>query len=41
MPVEMHLFEKGGHGFGLSKDETHLFWKTDCENWLKGHKFIR
>ncbi|WP_434036261.1 alpha/beta hydrolase [Formosa sp. 4Alg 33] len=38
--TEMHLFEKGGHGFGLSKDDIHLHWKRNCENWLKAHKLI-
>ncbi|WP_382383254.1 alpha/beta hydrolase [Formosa undariae] len=38
--TEMHLFEKGGHGFGLSKDDIHLHWKDNCENWLKAHDLI-
>ncbi|QDO95205.1 alpha/beta hydrolase [Formosa sediminum] len=37
IPAELHLFEKGGHGFGLRNKETNLYWETDCINWLKQH----
>ncbi|WP_066220147.1 alpha/beta hydrolase [Formosa haliotis] len=40
IPVEMHLFEKGGHGFGLSNQATHVHWKTLCEHWLRLHNNI-
>ncbi|WP_434036464.1 alpha/beta hydrolase [Formosa sp. 4Alg 33] len=40
VPVEMHVFEKGGHGLGLVKDGAYLPWKIDCENWLKSNGFI-
>ncbi len=33
--VEMHLYEKGGHGFGLGKETE--FWSLDCIKWLKNH----
>lgn len=39
VPVEMHLYEKGGHGFGLGKENTSQFWIKDCENWLKMNTF--
>ena len=35
VPVELHLYEKGGHGFGLGKDQTSKYWTADCQNWLK------
>ena len=40
IPVELHLYEKGGHGFGIKPKDIVLNWTTDCENWLKNHKFI-
>ncbi|WP_299780579.1 alpha/beta hydrolase [uncultured Formosa sp.] len=40
VPVELHLFEKGGHGFGLAENKIFLQWKTNCENWLKSNRFI-
>jgi len=40
VPAELHLYEKGGHGFGLGKDQTSQYWTYDCENWLKSHQYI-
>ena len=34
VPVEMHLYENGGHGFGLGTKGTHTEWPKACENWL-------
>ncbi|WP_231565592.1 alpha/beta hydrolase [Psychroserpens sp. Hel_I_66] len=31
---EMHVYEKGGHGFGLGRNSTHP-WVNTCEQWLK------
>lgn len=36
IPVEMHLYHQGGHGYGLRKTElpvTH--WTDRCESWLE------
>ena len=36
VPVEMHLFQKGGHGFGLGRKEDGTDqWLQLCINWLK------
>ncbi len=41
IPVEMHIYEKGGHGFGMKKsDSTTSNWTEDCEHWLRMHKLI-
>ena len=32
VPVEMHLYPAGGHGFGMAKNE----WMRLLEGWLKG-----
>ncbi|WP_445458114.1 alpha/beta hydrolase [Flavobacterium sp. HNIBRBA15423] len=37
---ELHLYEKGGHGFGLGKEDTSQFWTKDCENWLKLNSYL-
>jgi acetyl esterase/lipase len=34
VPVEMHLYENGGHGFGLGTEGTHTEWPKACEKWL-------
>ncbi|WP_370476309.1 prolyl oligopeptidase family serine peptidase [Tamlana flava] len=40
VPAEMHIYENGGHGFGLGRFGTHLNWPKACEDWLVVHKFI-
>ncbi|WP_404372500.1 alpha/beta hydrolase [Sphingomonas sp. MMS24-J45] len=37
-PVEVHLFEEGGHGFGLGpKDKPCSQWSTSFATWLDRH----
>jgi len=40
VPAELHLYEKGGHGFGLGKVDTSQFWTEDCAYWLKSRDFV-
>ena len=37
--AEMHVYEKGGHGFGLGVADTSKFWTRDCEEWLKSNGY--
>jgi len=39
VPAELHLYEKGGHGFGLGVSGTNIYWTKQCEHWLKSHNF--
>lgn len=40
-PVELHVYDKGGHGFGMHKNGTSSDnWTTDFENWLKAMHFL-
>ncbi len=34
VPVEMHIYETGGHGFGLGVQGTTKNWTETCEKWL-------
>jgi acetyl esterase/lipase len=36
VPVEMHLYPKGGHGFGLNNTTTEDKWFERLLNWIKG-----
>jgi acetyl esterase/lipase len=37
IPVEMHIFQKGGHGYGLSVNKgTQSAWPELCIHWMKG-----
>ncbi len=41
VPVEMHIYEKGGHGFGLAPNDPVLStWPAHCIAWLKGRNFL-
>jgi dipeptidyl aminopeptidase/acylaminoacyl peptidase len=34
--AELHIYPKGGHGFGLAKNGgTESFWPESCIKWLK------
>ena len=39
VPAELHLYEHGGHGFGLHNTTTSEDWFADCLAWLKENKF--
>lgn len=41
VPVELHLYEKGGHGFGLGrKGQDSAAWPKACAAWLRSRKLI-
>ncbi|WP_253190583.1 alpha/beta hydrolase [Sphingomonas sp. LM7] len=40
-PVEFHLYEQGGHGFGMyKKDTTSTGWFEAFADWLRMHGFL-
>ena len=39
VPAEMHLYQSGGHGFGLGVKGTNQFWPTACEKWLAANNY--
>tara|TARA_R110002051_G_scaffold117009_3_gene190627 strand:+ start:11129 stop:12934 length:1806 start_codon:yes stop_codon:yes gene_type:complete len=40
IPVEMHIYENGGHGFGLGRNGTNTNWPIACEDWLITNHYI-
>ena len=41
VPTEMHVFEHGGHGFGLApKDPVLSTWTMLCESWMRRHGWL-
>ncbi|GEL10793.1 Acetyl esterase/lipase [Flavobacterium glycines] len=38
--AEMHLYQNGGHGFGLGNKGTNTDWPTACEHWLVANKIL-
>ncbi len=42
IPAEMHIFEKGGHGFGLAPEDPVLSqWPGLCIQWMKSRELIK
>ena len=38
VPVELHIYEKGGHGFGIRpQQKTSDHWIDECYWWLESH----
>lgn len=40
VPAELHLYERGGHGFGLHNSTTAEDWFKSCINWMKANKLL-
>ena len=41
VPVEMHLFERGGHGFGMRDRHAPVSsWNNQLEEWMKDHHLL-
>ncbi|WP_250318058.1 alpha/beta hydrolase [Pedobacter sp. B4-66] len=38
--TEMHLYQNGGHGFGLNNTTTSDDWFERLTNWMKSNKFL-
>lgn len=34
IPAELHLYEKGGHGYGMFVKDKNELWMERCKNWL-------
>ncbi|SMC71105.1 Acetyl esterase/lipase [Pedobacter nyackensis] len=37
---ELHIYQAGGHGFGLKNNTTKEDWFKTLENWMKENKFL-
>ncbi|MEL1252383.1 alpha/beta hydrolase fold domain-containing protein [Flavobacterium sp. DGU38] len=40
VPAEMHLYENGGHGFGLGVKGTNAYWSETFRKWLAVNDYI-
>lgn len=42
VPSELHMFEKGQHGYGMALDDPELkAWPEACKHWLRRHGFVK
>jgi acetyl esterase/lipase len=41
IPCELHIYEKGGHGYGLGRsNDTETSWPEACKKWLRARGFL-
>ena len=40
VPAELHIYERGGHGFGLNNKTTSDQWMERCKNWMAGNGWL-
>ena len=40
VPCELHIYERGGHGFGMDNPTTEEKWMVSLRNWLKSKAFL-
>jgi len=41
IPAELHIYQKGGHGFGLKNPTTTDSWFDRCSNWLRSNGWLK
>jgi acetyl esterase/lipase len=41
VPVEVYIYEKGGHGYGMYNKTSNVQWMDLVEEWMKKLKFIK
>lgn len=40
VPAELHIYERGGHGFGMDNPTTDEKWMKSLRNWLVSRKLL-
>jgi acetyl esterase/lipase len=40
VPAELHIYEKGGHGFGMNNATTEDRWMDRCKGWLAANGWL-
>ncbi len=41
VPAELHIYQKGGHGFGLFNKTTDDVWLDRCKAWLSANGWLK
>ncbi len=41
IPAELHLYQGGGHGFGMHNPTTRDQWMDRCQNWMRANGWLR
>ena len=40
IPAEIHIYNAGGHGFGMNNPTTKDLWMESCKHWLQSIKML-
>jgi acetyl esterase/lipase len=40
VPAELHIYQKGGHGFGMNNKTTADVWVDRLVNWMRGNGWV-
>ncbi|RAJ80369.1 acetyl esterase/lipase [Chitinophaga dinghuensis] len=40
VPAEIHIYQRGGHGFGMRNSNPEEHWMDRLEHWLKDNKWL-
>ncbi len=40
VPAEMHIYETGGHGFGMKQKNKNELWMERCKNWMQNNGWV-
>ncbi|MCC7525869.1 MAG: alpha/beta hydrolase [Chitinophagaceae bacterium] len=41
IPAELHIYQNGGHGFGMNNRSTKDKWMDRCKNWLDQNGWLK
>ncbi len=41
IPAELHLYQSGGHGFGMKQKSEHEWWMERCRNWMEVNGWMK
>ncbi len=41
VPAEIHIYQRGGHGFGLNNETTSDSWFDRCKNWMASNGWVK
>lgn len=41
VPAELHIYQSGGHGFGMHRKNTDEKWMDRCMNWMKINQWLK
>ena len=41
IPAELHIYQSGGHGFGMKQKNEKELWMERCRNWMEVNGWMR